>query len=220
MKLNKLMLPIAVGFSLATAVQCPAQVLQFFNLSIRTTTQGATNDNGTDTIFSAPKIESHKGTELLKRLAEDEALLGHWDSNSFPAGAKLASAGDEGLVVVLGTNILVGVSEVMFFDGGENEIISGKENDATGLREPSEKTLHIGKLTFDDTTVRSSGGLKFYLQGLVTSTKTDSKVVNGVYTETRTGTMSNAAGEGIDSEGRPFVCTGTITATGKAKRTL
>jgi hypothetical protein len=219
MKLKNLIIGTAIALGLSLSLGLRAEVLQNLNVSITTFSQRSVLDNGTNTFAAAPKIQSHNTAEILKILAQDKAAQGNWPSNNFPTGAKLA-AGDDRFVVVLGTNVLIDVSDILRSTNGINRIVSGKKNDLTGLANPATVRLQIGRLDFDDTAIAGGTGLKFYIQGLLTEAQTDTAPVAGVYTRTQTAKLSNGTGEGTTSGGDTFVLTGTITAFGRAKQTL
>lgn len=207
------------GLSFYACNQMRADVVQILNFSVTTFTQSSINDDGTNSVAAAPKVGTHKTADLLQALAQDEFAAGHWPSNSFPATAKLAVS-NNGFFVINGTNFLVSVSNVMSFEAGENEIKSGKISDVTHLSLPTVKRLQIGKITFDDTGIAGGSDLKFFIQGLISDSRTDT-VPNGsgVFTETESGKMTNGAGEGV-SDGTPFVLTGTVTVVGKGTQQL
>ncbi len=219
MKLKHAIISLASGLSISVAANAHAEVLQYLTFTVTTYTQKDSTNNGTNTITAAPKVQTHNTAELLSILARDKAAQHSWPSNSFPAGAKLA-VGNDAFVVVAGTNILLNVSDILSFSNGDNEIVSGKRNDLTGLANPTTSRLQIGRLTFDDTAINGGAGLKFYLQGLLSQTESDTVPVNSVYTRTRSAKLSNGTGEGTNSGGRAFVLTGSLSATGRGKSTL
>jgi len=218
MKLKHVIISLASGLSISVAANAHAEVLQYLTFTVTTYTQRDSSDNGTNTVTAAPKVQTHNTAELLSILARDKAAQHSWPSNSFPAGAKLA-VGNDAFVVVAGTNILLNVSDILSFTNGDNEIVSGKRNDITGLANPTASRLQIGRLTFDDTAIDGSAGLKFYIQGLISQTESDTIPVNNVYTQTRSAKLSNGTGEGTNSGGRAFVLTGGLSATGRGKST-
>jgi hypothetical protein len=205
---------------LAQPLPSRAEVFQILTFSVTTFTQGTNYDNGTNRIAAPPKVKSHNTAELLRTLARDENAASRWPSNSFPSTAKLAVRNQEGFTVVNGTNILINVSDIMSFSGGDNEIRAGKADDATGLANPTTKSLRLGKITFDDTFIQGGVGLKFFIQGLLSTSETDSVPSGGVYTQAKTGRMINGTGEGIDSDGNAFVLTGTVTVAGHGTEAL
>jgi len=219
MKLKHVIISLASGLGISVAANAQAEVLQYLTFTVTTYTQKDSTNNGTNTMTAAPKVQTHNTAELLSILARDEAAHGRWQSNSFPAGAKLA-VGNNSFVVVAGTNILLNVSDILSFTNGNNEIVSGKRNDLTGLANPTTSKLQIGRLTFDDTAINGGAGLKFYLQGLLSQTESDTVPVNSVYTRTRSAKLSNGTGEGTNSGGNAFVLTGSLSATGRGKSTL
>jgi hypothetical protein len=104
----------------------------------------------------------------------------------------------------------------MSLDFGNKEITSGTQDDVTGLARKSEKKLQILNITFDDSQVAGGNQLKFYLRGFLSETITDAALVNGIYTETITGSMTAGTGEG-SSTNVDFLCKGSATITGKTK---
>ena len=220
MKLKHLIISLASGLGISVAASTArAEVLQFLTFTVTTYSQRDSTNNGTNTITPAPKVQTHNTAELLSILAQDKHAQGRWPSNSFPAGAKLA-VGNNSFVVVAGTNTLLDVSDILSFSNGDNQIVSGKRNDSTGLSNPTTSKLQIGRLTFDDTAISGGAGLKFYLQGLVSQTESDTVPVSGVYTRTRSAKLTNGTGEGTNSSGNAFVLTGSLSATGHGKSSL
>ena len=172
MKLKSLIIGASIGLGICLANNLPAEVLQNLTFTATTFSQRIILNNGTNTLAPAPKGQVHNTGEILKALAQDKFAQNSWASNSFPAGAKLA-AGSDRFVVVLGTNILVDVSDILSFTNGVNRIFSGKKNNLTGLGNPTTVKLQIGRFDFDDTAIIGGTGLKFYMQGVVTQTETD-----------------------------------------------
>jgi hypothetical protein len=197
-----------------------AHTLPYLNLTINLTVflQNTNHDNGVVTTTAAPRLLAYATKDILNILALDENLEGNWPSNSFPKSAKLALAGDS-FVVVNGTNVLLNVSDIMSFSLGENNIISGAQNDATGLASHLMQQRRIARVAFDDTFIAGGKGLKFYLQGSLSQSTTDATPVAGRYTEGRTAKITNAAGDG-SSQNVPFTCTGAVTASGRSVLSL
>jgi hypothetical protein len=185
-------------------------VLQYVSFTVRTTTQNDGVVNGTNTTIAPPVIQTHTTADLLSILARDKKAQGNWPSNSFPANAKLAITNNT-FVVVSGTNILIDISDILRLTNGNSQIFSGRTNNLTGLSSPATTRLFVGTFTFDDTNITGGAHVSFFLRGVVTRVETDSAVVNSVYKQTVIAKLTNGAGEGIDSDGRQFVCTGTVT---------
>jgi hypothetical protein len=161
--------------------------------------------------------------DFLKRLAIDENTAGRLDTNRFPRGARLVATNDT-FVVMVGTNVLVDVGNIISFSGGDNEIVSGT-TDTNGLARPAITRTHLARVMFDDTGINTTNGIVFFLQGAMTETTTDSAVNrNGNYTETHVASMPSAAGEGQVGVGsgdqRAAVCTGAVSASGTGRLTL
>lgn len=195
-------------------------ILQVISLTVTSISQNTNaTSNGTTTNVPPPVVATHTTSEFLARLAVDEQLESNWPSNSFPVGARLAvvpNNGDPFLGVVLGTNVLVDVSDIMNFNTDDTQVISGTQNLSTGLASPSTKTIHLGSISFDDRGLGNpDGSLRFNLQGIFTETTIDTTPQNGVYTETHIVKLTGGSGDG-KLNGVPFVCTGTVSSIGKA----
>jgi hypothetical protein len=186
--------------------------LSLFNISLTMYQQSSSKTSGSITTTASPKTVIYATKDILNVLAFDENLKGNWPSNSFPASASLALAG-QSLAVIDAGLILLNVSDIMSLSFGDNRITSGKHNNVTGLASPSENKRQLAKINFDDTSIIGSKSLKFSLQGFLSQTTTDTTPVAGVYTETVTVKITSGSGEGI-SQNVPFVCTGAATATG------
>jgi len=226
MKIQKPLIAVAALCAFIGLQAKANDIIQTITLTVTATAQNNNGtSNGTTTNVPPPSISTHTTTEFLTRLAQDENIEGHWSSNSFPAGVKLAvvpgNSNGADFAVIQGTNVLVDVSDIISFDGGNNEIVSGAQNLQTGLASPMTKKAHLGRINFDDSAVGNpNGSLTFFLQGIFTETTMDTAPTStGAYTETRMAKMTTGAGEGSKG-GNPFVCTGMINATGKANLQL
>ncbi len=182
-------------------------------LALNISKQSSSNVVGSISTTASPTLLKSATKNILNMLAFDENLEGNWPSNSFPKNAALALAGNA-FIVLNGTNILLNVSDIMSFNTGEPHVISGKQSTVTGLASPSAQKLQIAGIMFDDTFINGGYNLKFYLDGVLGTTTTDTTPVSGVYTETRTLKFTTAAGDG-SSQDVPFICTGSFSATGK-----
>ena len=76
--------------------------------------------------------------------------------------------------------------------------------------------MEFFKLVYDDSIIVGGVGVQFSLQGVLTTTFTDSKPAKttGFVTETITGKMSTAVGDG-NLGGRPFILTGSLGTSAK-----
>jgi len=198
------------------AVEATEFSLPFLPLAITMTLseQSSSNIIGTVATMATPQQVSLKTTDLLNTLAADEQVQGSWPSGGFPAKAVLALAGHS-FVVLNGTNILLNVSDIMSFNTAQPSVISGKQDLSTGLADTSVKGQQVVSLMFDDTFISGGNDLKFYLNGLLNLTLTDTVPVNGAYTETQKIKISNGIGNG-SMQGVIFVNTGTVSASGSS----
>ena len=215
----------ALAFLTIAAGSLQAQITNVITFTATVKAQKESTDNGTNTITPAPKAVSVTTKTLLGFLAVDEFAEGKFGSTNFPAGAKLViitGNGDGEFQVLTSSNtFLVDVSDILFAFEGNNNISSGKQNDYTGLANPTETKLHVLTFGYDDSRVLPLNGstvdLQFHMTGLMTSTKTDTVPNNNtVYMETKSNILTSGVGEG-DFQGNPFVITGGLTATGSGK---
>ncbi len=206
--------------ALAAAAACSlgtlrAEVPQAVTFMMTTYTQRTNADNGTVTSTGNAWVKSYNTQALLNLLAQDKQAQGQWGATVFPAGSKLM-ASEGWLVVDRANNVLADVSDILSVSEGSNEIVSGKQNNATQLASPSLKSMRVVTLTFDDTGIVGGNGLSFYLHGLATKTVADTTPTSaGVYTESQGIKITGAAGEGSWSDGTPFVCSGNVSTSGK-----
>jgi hypothetical protein len=193
-----------------------ATVLPRLNLAISLNISGQNTNNviGTVSTTASPKLSTLATKDLLSVLAFDKHIEGNWPSNSFPKNTTLALAGNS-FIVLNGTNILLNVSDIMSFNTGEPKVTSGKQNTVNGLASPTAQGLQIAGIIFDDTFINGGKNLKFYLDGVLSKSTTDTTPVNGAYTETQTIKITTAAGDGSLRD-VPFICTGSISGTGKS----
>ena len=197
-----------------------AQVTQVFTTSVTASVQGAYSSsyNGktgiTTYTYAAPTKFSIATKNILTLLAADY-------HTNFPSGAKLIMDGTSGNVEVVGktNNLLQDVSSIISINpAGTNDITSSKgTSQYNGLGTSTD--LQLLTIKYDDT--GAGGNLQFFLTGIGTGKTTDStpNKTTGAYTETSTGSLSSGTGEG-NSQGNPFVCTGTGSASGKATLTF
>src|SRR5437763_14634244 len=78
MNLEPLLKFISITAILALAGSARAEVLQYLTFNITTYSQRDINDNGTNTVAAAPKVQSHNTAESLSILARDKAAQGNW----------------------------------------------------------------------------------------------------------------------------------------------
>ena len=192
--------------------------------------------------YATPTKHSVATKDLLALLALDENAEGNYPDTNFPAGAKLVmtpvtpdpDGGSVSLepvgntpvinnvtisddffqVVDKNNNALADVSEIISINrAGGNDITSSKSTSSTGLGTSTD--LQLISLKFDDTGV--GGSLKFFLTGIGTdkTTNTTPNKTTGAYTESSSSSLSSGTGEG-SYLGNPFVCTGTVSTSGKA----
>ena len=156
--------------------------------------------------------------QLLAWLGQNEFAEGNYPATNFPSGAYLAVittlTNEDYQVLTKSNTFLVDVSDILVGDFGSNYIYSAKIKNSTGLFSPSETSLRIAAFVFDDSAAAPVNGptvgLTFYLQGLLTTTVTDSTPTRtGAYTKTTTANTPNAAGEGT-YKGNPVLVTGSF----------
>jgi hypothetical protein len=222
-KMSQIAVPVAaLAFLALTVGNLQAQVTNVITVSLTGMEQNSSSDNGTTTTTASPTKRTLATKDLLSLLAEDENMV-------FPTGAKLVVISEHGdddslhfQVLDKNSHFLADVSDIISGEGTGNfdqDVFSGKQNDATSLSTPTITDLQIFTIFYDDT--GDGGSLQFYLTGLITNTITDTTPNNttGVYKQTESHKISSGAGDGI-FDGNPLVVTGSFSATGSANLTL
>lgn len=225
MKLTKLIVIVSLLLG-AAEFRAVADVGLTLSISANLLVQSTnifTNAHTHSVTVGAPRQLRFATADFLKRLAIDENIAGTYPTNKFPRGATLVATNNSFFVVVK-TNILVDVGNIISFSAGDNEISSGT-TDTNGLARPSVTKTHLARVMFDDTAINTTNGISFFLQGVMTETTSDSAVDRaGNYTESHVVSMPTSAGEGQVGVGsgdqRATVCTGAVTASGKARLPL
>jgi hypothetical protein len=228
MKLTKLIVVTALILG-AAEFQATAQGNIGLNVTVNArftiqNTNQVTNARTQTVTVSRPIQRTFNTADLLRRLAVDENLAGNFDGTSFPRGSRLVAT-NGGFVVISGGNVLADVSNIISIGVGTNVIFSGA-TDTNNLARPSQTRIVIGRLIFDDTGINTTDGLRFYLQGILTQTTTDTvpNVNTGIFTESTNASMPSSAGEGnlgvgSDDE-RQIITSGSFFASGRGQNSL
>jgi hypothetical protein len=231
MKLKtKIIMGSALAFLTVASGGLFGQVMNTVTLTTAIQLQNNSTNNGTITTTPAPIKYAFDTKQILAALAGAEFIEGKYALPFFPSGAKLVMVFTAGQTsnfdfqVVSSSNVvLVDVSDLLTglatgVYGGD--ITSGKKLNATGVADPSLTDAEIFTVTYDDTGVPGSLGVKLALSGLLTNTVTDTvpNKTTGVYTETQTHTLTGAAGDG-SYQSDPGVGTCTFSASGKGTLT-
>jgi hypothetical protein len=195
----------------------------------------------TTDIYATPTKHSVATKDLLALLALDENAEGNYPAGTnFPSGAKLViitpdpdggSGGSVTLTPVGNTpvvnnsgpfqvvdknnNTLVDVSDIISINSAGSNVITSSRSTSSNPGLGTSTDLELLSIKFDDT--GAGGSLKFFLTGIWTSKTTDTtpNKTTGAYTESSSGSLSFGTGEG-SYLGNPFVCTGTVSTSGKA----
>jgi hypothetical protein len=220
------MLALAVCTGLAPAAR--AQVTNIITLKMTIKIQNQEHDNGTNTTAAAPTGVDITTVNLLKEIAQAEYAESKISTNSFPATAKLAAVayynGDPSFLVLSSTNtLLCDVSDVLSVRSGQLglDVFSGTTKDSNSLPNTSATDLHVETVVYDDTGILgTNNGVQFYMTGLMASTRSLKLASGGAaYTLTESNNLSNGVGEG-QSQGMPFMLTGSITIGGSVTRSF
>lgn len=224
-KCNVLPVLALLGLVLWAGTTAKAQITNLFtvSLTVQYQNEGVDNAAGTVTTYPSPGSQKVATKDLLSLLAEDEYVQGYYPNTNFPAGAKLAYVDGQFLVLDKTNNVLCDVSDILYLEGDTDQVLSGKLSDLlsddAGDPFPASTytTLNYVYFSFDDTFIIGGYNLSFYVGGVdksVTSA-TAPNLTTGVYTESKTHTISTSSGSGY-ADGNYFVVTGSITASGKA----
>lgn len=206
----------------AVAAPAPVKLTDFNVVSVALTmqTQNSFDDNGTVRTYGNPVVTRMNTKNLLDQLARDKFAQGTYSATSFPNGSQLVLS--EGLFVVINRNneLLADVSDIIQFGSGNNDVISGKVNDATTLANPNYTEQILVQLKFDDTAIFGGGNLSFFVQGVdIIKTSDTAPNGSGKYREITSDSVKNVGGEGL-SGGSQFMVTGSIQGSRNALLTL
>jgi len=203
----------------------------FLTVSATAQSQQTTNAQSNGSTILNPLKSRIDTRQLLVWLAQDEYTAGHYGFTNFPDGAQLTYVpffpGLEGTLFfdgpatqVLDKNgqLIIDTSDILTFQDGNNPVFSGKLRPDNAAYNPTGKELHFVRVNYDDSAVTNGVGVQFSLQGLMTTTFTDSKPT-ALLTFNRTATgKADAAGDG-SLNGVPFVLTGSIDTRQKIELT-
>ena len=180
--------------------------------------QGPTNIvDGTNNLFVPAKTISHNAAWFLGEIGT--ALHAS-------QGANLTSDANLVLLTGLKTGPLFAVIDGTNFYGLTNmmglilplreTVVSGTQNSATGLAFPKLKTVEMAQIGFNDVSVFGGDGLQFIIQGLITTTVSDTAPAagTGIYTESVSGRVIDLVGN-ITQSNSLFYGTGTMSFSGK-----
>lgn len=217
--------PTKLIVSLATAVcalaACGARAqTNPVTFSATMTLQGPSTltDGGTNTSYAAAKATPYSAADLI-------AELGLATGNEFSKKAKLELIGtgnspefavsDDDNFVVISTNI-ISLNQI-----DSTFVISGTQNNNTGLSASTSKGLAILELDFNDIGVGNGNNLQFSMRGLFSATTMDTvpSPTTGDYTETTSAKVSSMTGDGTLG-GTNLVVTGSMSSSGKASLVL
>jgi hypothetical protein len=207
-------LPAFTGFNLHAQVS--TRITNAVTASLTITVQGSTTDDGTSTVYGKPTVMKLDTKTLLQRLAVDENLEGNYGSSTFPSKARLVLMNNAFLVVDRTGATLVDVSDLLSFSQGNIQVVSGKQNDASGAG--SSTDLYIGTIVFNDSGVAGCGGINISVSGRFSEKQTISNPdKTGNQTESLSASSSDLVGEGAIN-GIDAVVTGSVSISGKGPR--
>src|SRR5271170_2394572 len=135
-----------LSFMAFAAGSLQAQVTNVITITATALVQGNSSDNGTVTTTPTPTKHILDTAEILVDLAVDENAEGNYGSTTFPTGAKLVAVPSGGnspdfQVFDKNSHLLVDVSDILTGSNTGNfgsDITNGKQNDNTGLSDPTE----------------------------------------------------------------------------------
>jgi hypothetical protein len=180
--------------------------------------QGPTNIvDGTNSFFVPEKSTSHNAAWFLEEIG---TALHASQGATLSSAAKLVllTGGNKGplFAVIDGTNFY-GLTNLMgLILPLPTTVVSGMQNGDTGLAFPRLKNVKMAQIGFNDVSILGGNGLQFILQGLLTSTVTDTAPAagTGIYTESVSGNIIDLVGN-VTQSNNLFYATGTVSYSGK-----
>jgi hypothetical protein len=202
--------------ALSAKAQGKLSNLNVLSLSFSLQTQGTFSDDGTTRIYDNPATRKLNTKDLLNQLARDKFVQGAYAANFFPSGAQLAVSSGSLVVVDKKNQFIVDVSDIIQLVYGTNVILSGRQNDTSGLASPRITTQTVVQLVFNDTGIVGGGNISFVIQGLDTIVTKDTALLTGGYKEAASEAVKSITGNGLIN-GLPLVITGTINGSRSQK---
>jgi len=193
--------------------------LNIINVKLTLQVQGSFSDNGSLRVYDQPVVRKLTTKDLLSQLARDKFAQTNYAANYFPAGYKLGVTGGAVVVVDNNNQFVVDVSDIVQFTRSTNGVLDGRINDTTGLAAGAVTETTFASLVFDDTAITNGGNLNYFVAGLDTLKIKDKTLTGNNYQETTSDAVKNAMGEG-QTAGTPFVITGSLKGSRKAKLVL
>jgi hypothetical protein len=221
----KLIASLAVALSvLAVGSARAQQVTNGVTLSFLFIPQGPTNSvDGTNTFYAPAKTLSYNSPRFLEELSN---VLHAQQGVNLTSAAKLVllTGGNQPplFAVVDGTNFYSLAHIMMLNFPLQTAVTTGTQNAGTRLAFPAIKAITMVQVVYNDSPILGSdAGLAFILQGIQSSSTTDTVPAAGteVYTETFSARLSNLAGE-VTQSNVSFYATGTMSASGKGTLVL
>jgi hypothetical protein len=217
MKNIKLSIAVVLGLFCLTALNSVrAQMVVPVTLTLTTTYEGNSSDDGTATTILPNEVYKLTTKSLLYYLAQDEYVAGHYPTNSFPVGAKLAIVDGTFFVVNSTNGLILDVSNILTLKMGKGSLFSGKFSDLTDLASPTGGNKQMVAITYDNTQISGVDDWEFSMKGVLTSKFTDGPLdtINNKFYESASYTISGLVGDGYDV-GYYFIVTGSAKGAGK-----
>lgn len=217
MKLSPLFLALGI-FAIVFPAKAQGKLsnLNLLSVSFSLQSQGTFSDDGTTRIFANPATRKLSTKDLLNQLARDKFTQGSYAANYFPSGAQLAVSSGSLVVVDKYSQLIVDVSDIVQLVYGTNVVLSGRQNDTSGLASPRTTALASVQLAFDDTAIAGGGNTSFVIQGLDTIKTKDTALAAGGHKEVGSDSVKSITGSGLIN-GLPLVITGTINGSRSEK---
>ncbi|HWD20408.1 MAG TPA: hypothetical protein VHB20_14125 [Verrucomicrobiae bacterium] len=212
--LGRMVAVAGAALALTIASRGMAQVAENVTITLTALESGATNDNGTTTTVRPPVRRVLTSGELLKRLALDENVAGHYPNTNFPAGAHLSYDGAF-LVNDRKGNLLLNVSDILTLQLGQQNIHWGSGKDS-GDPPYSHASRQLVTLTYDATGL--GGTMKFSASGLGAFIDIAGKANAQGTSHEVTSMSASLAGDGVDAKGNALVLSGGIVGSGAGPR--
>lgn len=175
--------------------------------------------DGTNNFYAPAKTSSHNAAWFLQEIG---VALHAKEGATLSSAAKLVlltSPKQSPLFAVIDGANFYGLTNIMeLIMPLQTTVVSGTQNSDTGLASPSLKTVEMVQLGYNDVSILGDIGCQFILQGLITSSVTDTAPAagTGIYTETVSAKLIDLAG-GITQSNNIFYAMGTMSYSGRGE---